>query len=159
MIRTNERILKLGPWSMPFFVWWSFMDQRLSIWTALAGPIFALMLSVQYGANVLAYYLVWVAFIRAIMSLMLLTSRYEISWRYPFLMYYNQIIGAAIKTYVMFRMDQQSWTRQKISNDEDGRRQTGSLVMHSVAILVFVSVIGLASNVLNIPYTALRTLF
>lgn len=135
------------------------MDQRLSIWTALAGPIFALMLSVQYGANVLAYYLVWVAFIRAIMSLMLLTSRYEISWRYPFLMYYNQIIGAAIKTYVMFRMDQQSWTRQKISNDEDGRRQTGSLVMHSVAILVFVSVIGLASNVLNIPYTALRTLF
>lgn len=158
MIRTNERILKLGPWSMPFFVWWSFLDQRLSIWTALAGPVFATMLSIQHGSVVFAYYLVWVAFVRTIMSVMLLTSRYEISWRYPLLMYYNQIIGAAIKTYVLFRMDQQSWTRQKIKSSSS-HKQFGSLMMHSVALLVFVSAIGLASNVLNIPYAALRTFF
>lgn len=158
MIRTNARILKLGPWRMPFFVWWSFLDQRLSIWTALAGPVFALMLSLKYGWIIMAYYAVWVAFIRVLISVMLLGSRYEISWRYPLLLYYNQIVGAAIKTYVLFRMDQQSWTRQKISSDSS-LKPIGSFAMHSIALLIFVSAIGLASSVLDFPQTALRIFF
>ncbi len=159
MLRTNARILKLGPWAMPFFVWWSFLDQRVSIWTALAGPTIAIMLTVQYGWIVLAYYLVWVAFVRTIMSLMLLTSRYEISWRYPFLLYYGQVVGAFVKTYVLFRMDQQSWTRQKIESDTFSAKPIGSLVMHSLSLLIFVCVLGVATNVLALPYPALRSFF
>ena len=85
------------------------------------------------------------------MSVMLLTSRYEISWRYPFLLYYGQVIGALVKTYVLFRMDQQSWTRQKIDSDNFSARPLGSLAMHGIAMLVFVSVIGVATNLLQVP--------
>lgn len=106
----------------------------------------------------MAYYAVWVAFIRVLISVMLLGSRYEISWRYPLLLYYNQIVGAAIKTYVLFRMDQQSWTRQKISSDSS-LKPIGSFAMHSIALLIFVSAIGLASSVLDFPQTALRIFF
>ena len=31
---------------------------------------------------------------------------------YPVLLYFGQIVGAAVKSYVLFRLDRQRWTRQ-----------------------------------------------
>lgn len=39
-------------------------------------------------------------------------SGHRIGPAYPALLYYNQIVGALVKIYVFFRLDQQSWTRQ-----------------------------------------------
>jgi glycosyltransferase Alg8 len=31
---------------------------------------------------------------------------------YPFILYYSQVVGAFAKSFIMFRMDRQKWTRQ-----------------------------------------------
>lgn len=165
MLRTNARILSLGVKKMPFFIWWSFLDQRLSMWTSLTGPIFTIMLAIQYSPIIIAYYFVWVMFIRWVMTLMLLSARDEVSWRYPFLLYYNQIYGSLIKTYVMFRLDRQSWTRQKTKlNRGLSRWQTwwmdmSSLSVHATALIVLVTLIGMFTGVFTIPEATLRHLF
>jgi glycosyltransferase Alg8 len=165
MLRTNARVLKLGPERMPLFVWWAFVDQRLSMWTTLAGPVFAGMLTTIYGPIIIAYYFVWVAFIRWIMTLMVWTARPKVSWLYPFLLYYNQIYGSLIKTWVLFRLDRQSWTRQKtrmergLSLPESLWNSFSSHALHATAIVLFVCVIGLATGALEVPDTPWRYYF
>ncbi|NCC20841.1 MAG: glycosyltransferase family 2 protein [Alphaproteobacteria bacterium] len=162
MLRTNGRILKLGPWQMPFFVWWAFLDQRISMWTTLTGPVFALMFSVAYSPVWAVYYLVWVSFIRWVQTLMILSARDEISWTYPFLLYYGQIYGSLLKTWVLFRLDVQSWTRQKTKLRRDLTRgeylwnRWTSHAVHATALLVFVALIGILSGTLDLPDSALR---
>lgn len=164
MLRTNERVLNLGPERLPFFVWWAFLDQRISMWTSLAGPVFAVMLTIKDGPIFLAYYIVWIGLIRLIMTLMLLTARHETSWRYPFLLYFGQVYGALIKTWVMFRLDKQSWTRQKtslkrgLSRKEAFWNTWSSHIVHATAVLAFIGIIGYASEVMDIPHSAIRTL-
>lgn len=157
MLRTNTRVLALGPTRMPLFVWWCFVDQRISMWTALTGPVFAFMLCVKHGIAFLPIYLVWIGFTRWVMTLMLLTSRPVLSWYYPFLIYYNQIWGSCIKTYVFFRLDRQSWTRQKTKLDRGMTAAQAkwvrftSVALHTVAITVFITIIGLISEVFTLP--------
>ncbi len=164
MLRTNARVVRLGPWNMPVFVWWAFIDQRLSMWTTLAGPVFASMLALIYGPIMIAYYFVWVAFIRWIMTLMVWTVRPDASWLYPFLLYYNQIYGSALKTWVLFRLDQQSWTRQKtrlqrgLSTWESMWNGFSSHVLQATAVLLFVITIGLMTGILQIPDATIRML-
>ena len=43
MLRTNARALRLGPSRTGWFVWWSVLDQRLSMWTCLTGLVIALL--------------------------------------------------------------------------------------------------------------------
>jgi len=164
MLRTNGRILDLGTSRMPFFVWWSFLDQRISMWTTLAGPIFAVMLSAQYGMIFAAYYIVWAGFIRWVMSLMLLSARREINWRYPFLLYYNQVYGALLKTWIFFRLDAQSWTRQKtklqrgLGRWEHRWNEWSSHLVHATAVIILVCAVGLASKTVSVPASTLRML-
>ena len=51
------------------------------------------------------------------LTLLLLASGHRIGPAYPLILYYNQIVGALVKVYVFFRLDQQSWTRQKTKLD------------------------------------------
>ena len=155
MLRTNERALNIPPHVTGFFTWWCLLDQRISMWTSLSGPIFVTMLCFKYSMAFLAIYFVWIGFTRWIMTLMLLSSRHQTSWTYPFLLYYNQIYGSLIKTYVFFRLDKQSWTRQKTtlsgtSNYWDSKITAASSIgLHLASILAFISVIGLVAGVFH----------
>ena len=40
-------------------------------------------------------------------------SGHRIGPTFPLMLYFNQIYGSIIKIYVVFRLDRQSWTRQK----------------------------------------------
>ena len=156
MLRTNGRALALGPARSGTFIWWCILDQRISMWTSLTGPVFATFLAIKSSPAFLLLYMVWIGFTRWIMTLMLLSSRPYVSWYYPFLMYYNQIWGSCIKTYAFFRLDRQSWTRQKTSIDRHLTRTQkfllngSSLMLHGVAIMTFVAIIGLLSGVLRL---------
>ncbi len=162
MLRANGRILALGTDKMPFFVWWAFLDQRISMWTTMSGPVFATMLSIAYGPVYWAYYLVWVGFTRWVMSLTLLSARREISWRYPFLLYYSQLYGALVKSWVLFRLDIQSWTRQKttlqrrLSPQEYSWNRWTSHLTHAAAMVALVCLIGLVSDVITFPESTWR---
>ena len=158
MLRTNGRAMWLGPHRIGFFPWWCILDQRISMWTALAGPVFAMMLVIKHSILFLPIYLAWIGITRWVMSLMLLTSRPVLSWYYPFLIYYNQVWGSAIKTYVFFRLDRQSWTRQKTKLIRDGMTpgqyrfvQASSTFTYGVAMTVFVALVGVLSGVMAMP--------
>lgn len=157
MLRTNGRALKLGPHKIGLFTWWCILDQRISMWTSLTGPVFALMLALKHSMVFIPVYLVWIGFTRWVMSLMLLSARPVLSWYYPFLIYYNQVWGSLIKTYVFFRLDRQSWTRQKTKlNRGLTDRQTqfvavSSVILHAIAVSTFVMLVGFISGLLTIP--------
>lgn len=156
MLRTNERALKLGTKPMGLFVWWSIFDQRMSMWTGLIGPTAAIIATLAYGWGPLLLYGYWVLLTRFIQTLGLLTARSKVKWNYPALMYFNQIYGALIKTYIFFRQDQQKWTRQNTVAVRDVSWLNSRVLafsswsMHAVAVLTFVSLIlfylGLARN-------------
>src|SRR3546814_13683653 len=55
----------------------------------------------------------WVGMTRLLMSWLLLLSGHPIGPAFPLLLYYNQIVGSIVKIHVSFRLDQQSWTRQR----------------------------------------------
>ncbi|MCX2721349.1 glycosyltransferase [Roseibium salinum] len=113
MLRTNGRALSLGPARIGMFTWWSILDQRLSIWTTLAGPIAVLIATLFIDPIALPAYLAWVMFTRYLFCAALSAFR---GGGFPIvyvpLLYFSQIVGAAVKSYVLFRQDRQKWTRQ-----------------------------------------------
>jgi mannuronan synthase len=117
MLRTNGRALALSPAKIGLFTWWSILDQRVGIWTTLAGPISVLLGAIFVTPFVLPAYLVWVMFTRYLFAWILSLARgggFPIT--YPFLLYFGQIVGAAVKSFILFRLDRQRWTRQSAAS-------------------------------------------
>lgn len=122
MLRTNGRAIALGPRPMGFFTWWCIVDQRLSMWTSLFGPVAVTLVALLKAPIALPIYAIWIACTRFLQAMMLRSIRNDVSWYYPFLLYFNQIYGSLIKVYVLFHLDRQKWTRQKTV----GRRELAS---------------------------------
>lgn len=158
MLRTNARALNVAPHVTGFFTWWCLLDQRISMWTSLTGPVFVTMLCFKFSIAFLPVYLVWIGLTRWVMSVMLLGARHSISWTYPFLLYYNQIYGSLIKTFIFFHLDKQSWTRQKTKLTNVGSpwekrlNNAASTMIHVCALLAFISVIGVIAGVFELPF-------
>lgn len=114
MLRSNSRALRLGPGVCGTFTWLCILDQRLTMWTALIGPVLALILSLTVSLVIMLYYLAWVLLSRLVIAGLngLAWGRFHPLW--PFLLAYDQIWGALLKTYLQFRLNRQSWTRQGI---------------------------------------------
>lgn len=113
MMRNNDRARKLGPSHMGFFTWWSIIDQRVSMWTTLVGPTSIAIAAVFVTPLAIPLYIAWVMMTRYVMCLLI--ARFRGTWfpvTHPFILYFGQIVGSMIKTYVWFRLDRQKWTRQ-----------------------------------------------
>ena len=140
MLRTNGRALSLGPRQIGYFTWWSVLDQKLGIWTTLAGPISVALMALFVEPLVLPAYLAWVMATRYIFCWMLATVRGQgFPITYPALLYFGQIVGAAVKSYVLFRLDRQRWTRQSSGPAgqlalADRLRGLGSTYVHLLAL-------------------------
>ena len=141
MLRTNGRAVALGPRRMGFFTWWSILDQRVSIWTTLAGPIAVALTALFAAPAVLPAYIAWVMFTRYAYCWALSTFRgggFPII--YPPLLYFSQIFGASVKSFALFRLDVQRWTRQSSSAAAAPRpigqrlRAASSTYMHILAL-------------------------
>jgi glycosyltransferase Alg8 len=117
MLRTNGRALRLSPTMIGFFTWWSILDQRISMWTTLTGPIGAILFSLFVDPMVLPAYLAWVMATRYATCCLISVFRGPFPITYPFLLYFGQITGALVKSYVLFRLDRQRWTRQSTASE------------------------------------------
>lgn len=116
MLRTNGRALALPIRQIGFFTWWSILDQRVGIWTTLSGPISVIAGAIFIEPLVLPAYIAWVMISRYIYCAILsLVRRERFPISFPFLLYFGQIGGAMVKSYVLFRLDRQRWTRQSAS--------------------------------------------
>jgi len=116
-LRQNARALRLGVKRLGGFTSLVLFDQRVSMWTSLLGLSVAIIASIKYGFGFLLAYLLWIGLTRLVLSLLLSVSGHHIGPAYPLILYYNQIVGALVKIYVFFRLDQQSWTRQNTKLD------------------------------------------
>ncbi len=119
MMRTNGRALRLAPRRVGYFTWWSILDQRVSMWTTLVGPISVLLTALIYTPVVIPLYIAWVLITRYIFCTIIAVFNGE--WfpvTHPPILYFGQIVGAIIKTFVLFRLDRQKWTRQGGGNSK-----------------------------------------
>ena len=159
MLRANGRAIALGPQRCGWFVWLCLIDQRLSMWTPLIGPTAVVLTSIFYSIGVLYAYLIWLMATRLIQTLMLLSARPTISGWYPPLIYYSQVYGALIKTYVMFRPHVQRWTRQAISNQQNNANDAAngyphsmqSHLLHGLALACLVTAVAFLLGLLQWP--------
>jgi len=157
MFRTNGRAIALGPRRMGLFTWWCIVDQRLSIWTTLIGPTVAVSLSLFVRPSFGLAYLLWIMGTRLIAALLLGIAWGRMSAWWPLMLYYNQIVGAALKSSIAFRFNQQKWTRQGISSLEAAdpriakRVRRESSAMHAASVLGLVTAVCFATGALGFP--------
>lgn len=112
-LRQNLRATALGIRRLGAFTYYVLIDQRLSMWTGLIGITTALIASFIYGPVMMVAYVLWIGITRFIVCLSLAAGGHAVKPSYPFLLYYNQLAGSLVKSWVVFHLDRQSWTRQK----------------------------------------------
>lgn len=154
MLRTNGRALRLGPARMGLFTWWSILDQRISMWTTLAGPLAILLAALFVDPLVIPAYLAWIMITRYVTCWLLASFRGPFPITYPFLLYVGQMLGSLVKSYVLFRIDRQKWTRQATSvgggSGIGGQvKVLSSVYMHVLALGWLVVAVLLLSHTLN----------
>ncbi|MGF1623398.1 MAG: glycosyltransferase [Alphaproteobacteria bacterium] len=161
MLRTNGRAIALGPRRMGLFTWWCVVDQRISIWTTLVGPAGAILATFAVTPFAVLYYLCWIAFTRYVLTISLLTARPRVSVTYPFLLYYNQIVGALVKSRIIFQLDRQKWTRQNttinrgLSRSQEWRSRIVAGCLQLFALGALFITVALLVHVLDWPSTQL----
>ena len=157
MLRTNARAIMLGPRPMGLFTWWCVVDQRMSMWTTLIGPVGVVLGSFLVTPFALFYYLAWIGFTRYVLTISLLSARKTVSATYPFLLYYNQLVGSVVKTVILFRLDRQKWTRQKttanrnVSSAKARLMAFSSTYMHALSLAILVTVVAFLLHILDMP--------
>lgn len=112
-LRQNSRATRLGLKRLAPLTYYVLWDQRISMWTCLLGLTASLFAAAKYSVVYLLIYLLWIAITRTINTILLVLSGHRIEPTFPLMLYFNQIFGSLIKIYVFFRLDRQSWTRQK----------------------------------------------
>lgn len=120
MLRNNGRAIRLGPGPQPFFNWWCLVDQRISMWTCLIGPVSALWISIFISPWAFVLYLMTVILMRAFYILLLAIEGHRVSvWDIPMLLY-THWVGSIVKIYTMFHLHRQSWgVREDKSSDQE----------------------------------------
>jgi len=108
-LRNGARAIALGPKRTGFFIWWCLIDQRLSVWTMLTGHLIILTLSLTRTEAFIPAALLWIAFSRLSASVILFHSARRLDLSFPFLLYFNQLVGALIRIYILFRLPLQKW--------------------------------------------------
>src|SRR3546814_5363884 len=92
---------------MGLFTWWCIVDQRLSIWTTLIGPTVAIVLTLLVRPSFGLVYLLWIMLTRLITSTLLGLAWGRMNPLWPLLLYYNQVVGAALKSSINFRRSEE----------------------------------------------------
>jgi glycosyltransferase Alg8 len=135
MARNNTRALRLGPRRVGWFTWLVLLDQRVSPWTSLWGPVSAVALTLFCDHRVLPIYLCWVLLTRTAQCAIFGLFRLTFHPLFPFLQFYNQIVGAGLKVAVFFNPDKQSWTRQ-LTGRTSARHHASSAVLMWLSLLL-----------------------
>jgi mannuronan synthase len=112
MLRNGRRAIELGPRRMPLFIWWCLIDQRLSMWTMLFGPLCAALGVWRFGWSFLAAYILYVVITRLVTSLVLFTFCKRIDFNFIWCLYANQLSNATIKLYMIWRLPKQRWANR-----------------------------------------------
>lgn len=113
MLRNNGRAIRLGMGRQKPFVWWCNVDQRLSMFTSLMGPIGAIWACIWLSPYYLMVYAILVLFIRSIYILLLTIEGHRLSLVDIPMLLYTQWIGSIVKIYTLFHLHHQKWDNHR----------------------------------------------
>lgn len=153
MLRARVRAVALGPTHLGFFTWWTLVDQRLSIWTPMAGPIAIGLLAATESSFFLPAYFAWVTLSRLLQTLCLLSVRPRVHPAWPILLYFHQLQSAWIKSWALFRLDREQWIGQGSAVGRAGSfwRAASSIYIQGLALATLVVAIALFTGNLAWP--------
>ena len=108
-LRHSWRALQLGPRKLGWFCWYSLLDQRMAIWTVLAGPMFALLALSSGQIQIAAGYLLWVMCSRLAHSAISWRHGRRLSAFYIPLQIVSDWVIALTKVWILFHPAKQAW--------------------------------------------------
>lgn len=156
MLRNNARCLQLGVSRMPAFIWLGFLDQRVSMWTALLGPAAALLLGLTVSGYYLAFYLIWVMCTRLIQLWALVLQGHAVKPIDLPLIVFEQWYGSLIKVYCLFNLHKQVWQKARsqartVTSAPRSVRAALSPALLALYGVAFVLAVGLLSGAFKLP--------
>ena len=119
MLRNGQRAIALGPRTVKPFIWWCIVDQRIAMWTMMVSPTLAL-LTLFVEPMYLLHCLIWIVLSRTILCLFLFRYSRSTDLTWPFILYFNQIINASVKIYMIFHLSKQKWSNRGNQSAGDG---------------------------------------
>ena len=108
-LRNSGRAIALGPRRLRLFPWLCTVDQRVSMWTALIGPVAWVCALIAGRFDFVAAYLLWVLFTRTVRVTAAWRHGRRISFWYIPLQFLSEWVGAFVKVWVFFHPVKQSW--------------------------------------------------
>lgn len=151
MLRNNGRSIRLGLGTQKPFVWWCHVDQRLSMYTSLLGPVAAIWASIWLTPYCLLIYCILVLLVRTLYILILSFEGHRLSLVDIPMLLYTQWMGSIVKIYTLFHLHQQKWDSHRTDMDGNSNREPFSvyfipkmeMVLTYAILLVFViSIVG-----------------
>lgn len=109
MLRNNGRAIRLGPGRQSLFIWWCHVDQRISMFTSLMGPIAAIWAAFWISPYYLVAYGMIVVLARLAYALILTIEGHRMDIFDIPLLLYTQWAGSTCKIYTMFHLHRQKW--------------------------------------------------
>ncbi len=167
MLRNNFRALKLGPKRIgSFFIWLAILDQRISMWTSLFGPMAATLLSIFYTPFFWVFYIIWALIIRLIQFIPIIYERFSPHILHMLILFYDQWVGSVIKIYASFNLAKQKWSKGKTTTKIELAIKSYPLVrkympfiLLLLSLIFYIEFTGLYTSVFKIDYFKLQQLF
>ncbi|HEY9649616.1 MAG TPA: glycosyltransferase, partial [Coleofasciculaceae cyanobacterium] len=131
MLRNSDRAIALGPWKNGFFLWYCFIDQRISYWTSLFTPgvLLILLLQAQWVAVLLV--ISWILFSRSLMLLFIFWGRQSrLTPIHLPLLLLGQWAASLVKIWTQMNLAQQKWSNrgnQSISAEGSGLKRVAKI--------------------------------
>ncbi len=156
MLRNGSRAIALGPRVAVPFIWWCLVDQRIAMWTMLVSPTMA-VLSVFVAPIYLLNCLIWIVLSRLILCLFLFRYARKPDMKWPFILYFNQIINASVKVYMIFHLSKQKWSNRGNQSAGGGTalidrvKNAVALSQMITTVVAFVTGLAVYIGVLHLP--------
>ncbi len=154
MLRNGSRAIALGPRTVQPFIWWCIVDQRIAMWTMMVSPTLAI-LTLFVEPMYLLHCLIWVVLSRTILCLFLFRYARSTDLSWPFILYFNQIINASVKIFMIFHLSKQKWSNRGNQSAGDGvgfvEKLRNGVAKFQLVTAVFAFVIGLAIYIDLLP--------
>ena len=126
MLRNNGRGIRMGPGRQKPFIWWCLVDQRISIFTSLMGPVAAIWGAYWISPAYLIAYGMIVILARLLYALILTIEGHRMSFTDIPMLLYTQWVGSLVKVYTMFHLHKQKWDDHRDMSDTAGEAIGGS---------------------------------
>jgi glycosyltransferase Alg8 len=158
MLRNSGRSLALGVGRLPVFIWLCLLDQRLSMWTSLIGPVAAVLLSLTASAYYLWFYAAWVVLTRLAQLWLLVPHGYAVRFADLPLLVWDQWYGSLVKIYCSCHLHRQVWQKARSeaqvlqtvgSHGKLRRALPGALL--AVYAAAFLAAVGYLSGAFRFP--------